>query len=79
MMEPTAWAADQFGSFDLGDFRRTTRIVRVAASAAMAPAGTVTAVFTDDAERQEAYDFSNWSGLVDFDDQLRISGIPSPK
>lgn len=56
MMEPTAWAAEQFGSVDLGDVRRTTRLVRVAASAAMAPAGTVTAVFTDDAERQGAYD-----------------------
>jgi hypothetical protein len=57
MMEPTAWAAEQFGSVDLGDLRRTSRLMRVAASAAMAPAGTVTAVFTDDAERQGAYDF----------------------
>ena len=56
MMEPTAWAAEQFGCVNLGDVRRTTRLVRVAASAAMAPAGTVTAVFTDDAERQGAYD-----------------------
>ena len=57
MMEPAAWAAEQFGSVDLGDVRRTTRLVRVAASAAMAPADTVAAVFTDDAERQGAYDF----------------------
>lgn len=31
--------------------------MRVAASAAMAPAGTVTSVFADDADRQGAYDF----------------------
>jgi hypothetical protein len=57
MFEPTTWAAEQFGSVDLGDVRRTSRLVRVAASAARAPAGTVTSVFTDDAERQGAYDF----------------------
>ena len=57
MMEPTAWAAEPFGSVELGDVRRTSRLVRVAASAAMAPPGTVTSVFTDDAERQGAYDF----------------------
>ena len=33
------------------------RLVGVAASAAMTLAGTVTAVFTDDAERQGAYGF----------------------
>ena len=56
-MEPQAWAEEQFGRVDLGDARRTARLVRVAASAAQAPAGTVSSVFTDDAERQGAYDF----------------------
>ena len=56
-MEPMAWAEEQFGSVDLGDVRRTARLVRVAASAAASPAGTVTRVFADDAERQGAYDF----------------------
>ena len=57
MMDPATWAEERFGRVDLGDRRRTARLVRVAASAAMWPAGTVTAVFTDDAERQGAYDF----------------------
>lgn len=53
----SAWAQEQFGRTDLGDARRTARLVRMATSAARAPAGTVTAVFDDDAERQGAYDF----------------------
>ena len=57
MMEPTAWAEQHFGSIDLGDIRRTSRLVRIAASAAAFPAGTVTKVFAEDAERQGAYDF----------------------
>ncbi len=57
MMEPRAWAEEQFGGVELGDVRRTARLVRVAASAAAFPAGTVTKVFADDAERQGAYDF----------------------
>lgn len=57
MLETTGWAQEHFGSVDLGDIRRTARLVRVAASAAAFPAGTVTKVFADDAERQGAYDF----------------------
>jgi hypothetical protein len=57
MMEPASWAEEYFGRVDLGDVRRTARLVRVAASAAAFPAGTVTKVFVDDAERQGAYDF----------------------
>lgn len=60
MSEATAagsWAKEEFGEMDLGDVRRTARLVRLAASAAQAPAGTVTSVFNDDAERQGAYDF----------------------
>ena len=57
MMEELAWAQEQFGRTDLGDTRRTARLVRIATSAARSPAGTVSAVFDDDAERQGAYDF----------------------
>ena len=57
MMEPTSWAEEHFGRVELGDLRRTARLVRIAASAAAFPAGTVTKVFADDAERQGAYDF----------------------
>lgn len=57
MMTASEWARETFGQVDLGDRRRTARLVRVAASAAQSPAGTVTKVFSDDAERQGAYDF----------------------
>ena len=53
----SAWAEEQFGRTELGDTRRTARLVRIATSAARSPAGTVSAVFDDDAERQGAYDF----------------------
>jgi hypothetical protein len=56
MIEPTTWAQEQFGGIDLRDARRTARLVRMAASVAASPAGTVTEVFDDDAERQGAYD-----------------------
>lgn len=57
MADVTAWAAAQFGGVDLGDTRRTSRLVRIAASAARLPAGTVSGVFEEDADRQGAYDF----------------------
>ena len=52
-----AWAKDTFGGMDLGDSRRTSRLVRMAALAADRPSGTVTAVYDDDADQQGAYDF----------------------
>lgn len=52
-----AWASEEFGQADLGDARRTARLVRMGAAAARSPAGTVSAVFTDDAELQGAYDW----------------------
>jgi hypothetical protein len=52
-----AWAKDTFGGVDLGDSRRTSRLVRMAALAADRPSGTVTAVYDDDADQQGAYDF----------------------
>jgi hypothetical protein len=55
--DESMWAQEQFGRTDLGDARRTARLVRIATSAARSPAGTVSAVFDDDAERQGAYDF----------------------
>ena len=57
MNEPMVWAKEQFGGVDLGDARRTARLVLVASSAAMSPGGTVSSVFDDDAELQGAYDF----------------------
>jgi hypothetical protein len=53
----SAWAREEFGSAQLGDARRTARLVRMAARAAVAPAGKISEVFCNPAERQGAYDF----------------------
>ena len=49
------WAREQFGAAELGDRRRVDRLVRLAAKAASAPAGTVTAVVETSAEREGAF------------------------
>lgn len=51
------WALEEFGHVELGDRRREDRCVRIAATLAAAPAGRVSEVFAQDAERQGAYDF----------------------
>lgn len=53
-----AWAADEFGAADLGDVRRTRRLVTTTIAAALRPAGRVTAVFGADAAGcQGAFDW----------------------
>lgn len=52
-----SWAWDEFGGAALGDARRTSRLVGMAAAAAQQPSGLVSAVFARDADRQGAYDF----------------------
>lgn len=52
-----AWAQEEFGRTDLGDKRRTKRLVKMAAQAVQFPSGKVSEVFLVDAERQGAYDF----------------------
>ena len=49
------WANQEFGRAALGDIRRTTRLVAVAAALASRPAGTVTQVIEDAAGREGAY------------------------
>jgi len=49
------WAALEFGSAELGDIRRTRRLVDIAARAAEQPAGKITEVFADGAEREAAF------------------------
>jgi hypothetical protein len=49
------WSEEEFGGSALGDPRRVRRLVAVAAEAARRPAGQVTAVFDDDAEREGAF------------------------
>jgi hypothetical protein len=51
------WAQEEFGGASLGDARRTARLVRMAARAASDPAGRVTEVFDEPAERLAAYRF----------------------
>lgn len=50
------WAQRYFGKADLGDSRRTARLLLMAARAAENPDGKISAVFTDGAERDGAYD-----------------------
>lgn len=57
MDELRAWACDEFGRADLGDARRTLRLVRLAGRVAERPAGAVSVVFENAGERQAAYDF----------------------
>jgi hypothetical protein len=55
-LSTAGWASSEFGHCDLGDFRRTRRLVRVASAVADNPAGKVTEVFATSAGRQGAYD-----------------------
>jgi hypothetical protein len=50
------WAYEEFGHAELGDVRRTDRIVRMAAALAEQPGGKVLDVFRSSAEQQAAYD-----------------------
>lgn len=54
---PSAWAQRSFRDADLGDARRNRRLVRIAGRVAATPAGRVTEVFRNPAERQATYDF----------------------
>lgn len=51
------WAQEQFGSTQLGDVRRTRRLVEMATRAAARPSGKVSVVFDRSREREGAYDF----------------------
>jgi hypothetical protein len=49
------WAKGEFGEAQLGDKRRTQRLVQMAAHAALRPAGKLTQVWKEGAEREGAY------------------------
>lgn len=51
------WAREEFRSAELGDARRTLRLVKIAERAAERPGGRISYVFPAGAERQAAYDF----------------------
>ncbi len=61
--EQAVWAQEQFGHAQVGDSRRTARVVGMAARAAESPSGKISQVFATDKERQGAYDLLE-SGLV---------------
>jgi hypothetical protein len=49
------WAREEYAQASLGDRRRTRRVVALAAAVARRPAGPVTAVLDDSADREGAY------------------------
>jgi hypothetical protein len=51
------WAQGEFGGAELGDARRTRRLVAMVAQAVRRPAGRVSEVFGTPSKRQGAYDF----------------------
>jgi Transposase DNA-binding/Transposase DDE domain len=51
------WATEEFGKTQLGDVRRTERLVQIASGVARAPSGKVSVVFTGERDREGAYDF----------------------
>jgi hypothetical protein len=51
------WALEEFGRADLGDSRRVSRLLRLAAGFADRPAGAVTEAFCTTAERRGVYRF----------------------
>lgn len=52
---PDDWAAAEFGKSGIADHRWRRRLIGVAARAVRRPAGRITEVFVNDAERQGAY------------------------
>lgn len=54
-MDEATWSVQEFGRAELGDRRRTHRLVAMGAQAAAKPAGNVAAVFADAAEREAAF------------------------
>jgi hypothetical protein len=60
LLQPTEWAQLEFSASDLGDARRSKRLVRVASALVQCPSGTLTQAFPDWAELKAAYRlFSN--------------------
>jgi hypothetical protein len=55
VMDRQVWAKAHFGKAQLGDKRRTQRLVRLAKQFAAVPGGTITGVFPDWAEIKAAY------------------------
>src|SRR5262245_11955370 len=68
-----AWAAEEFEQADLGDQRRTTRVVSVAARVPEDRAGKVTEVFPSVAEQEGAYRLLE-NGKVSYESVVESAG-----
>lgn len=71
--EQASWAKEEFGSAELGDTRRTARVINMATRAAERPAGKVSAVFARDKERQGAYCLLE-GGQVEAEELVKAAG-----
>ena len=61
-LSPAQWALNEFGAAQLGDKRRNRRVVRIAASLAANPGGTLPGAFPLWAELKAAYRFFDQRG-----------------
>ena len=57
ILDDNGWAYQEFNRAELGDQRLTERLVSLAEQAARTPAGAITAVFREAAEREAAFRF----------------------
>jgi hypothetical protein len=53
MSEAATWATSEFAQAELGDQRRVSRLILVAAAAALRPSGKVTEVFSEGAQQEQ--------------------------
>lgn len=74
----TEWAEEEFGGAKLGDKRRTSRLVAMAARMAEHPAGTLTAIFSSSGEREGAYRFVE-SAEIEPAEMERARGVACAK
>src|SRR5258708_35521348 len=63
MRDARTWAEEEFGHAELGDARRTKRLVRLASEVAGKPAGMVTRACRSSASREGAFRFLESSGV----------------
>jgi hypothetical protein len=63
LLAPAQWAEEQFASAELGDRRRTKRLVNVATNLAKNPGGTLPQAFPHWAELKAAYRFFEQGGV----------------
>jgi hypothetical protein len=63
LLPPDQWAQNEFGFAQLGDRRRTNRLVNIAGHLAASPGGTLPQAFPDWAELKAAYRFFGQRGV----------------